>query len=104
MPAKMLACTPKVFLTTKFSQIIQLKYFSLFIVTTNTNITLFIHTDMKKGQHHEFLEMDINTDVLDKETTYNPLLDGFKSDGSGIGRKDTQALSGKIIKDTMSVV
>ena len=59
---------------------------------------------MKKGQHHEFLEMDINTDVLDKETTYNPLLDGFKSDGSGIGRKDTQALSGKIIKDTMSVV
>ena len=43
--------------------------------------------------------MDINTDVLDKETTYNPLLDGFKSDGSGIGRKDTQALSGKIIND-----
>ena len=40
--------------------------------------------------------MEINTDVLDKETTYNPLLDGFKSDGSGLGRKDTQALSGKI--------
>ena len=40
--------------------------------------------------------MDINTDVLDKETTYNPLLDGFKSDGSGIGRKDTQALSGEL--------
>ena len=72
-------------------------------MTTNTNITLFIHTDMKKELNHEiFLEMDINTDVLDKETTYNPLLDGFKSDGSGIGRKDTQALSGKII--TMSVV
>ena len=46
-----------------------------------------------------FLEMEINTDVLDKETTYNPLLDGFKSDGSGLGRKDTQALSGKIIND-----
>lgn len=44
----------------------------------------------------DFLEMEINTDVLDKETTYNPLLDGFKSDGSGLGRKDTQALSGKI--------
>ena len=43
--------------------------------------------------------MEINTDVLDKETTYNPLLDGFKSDGSGLGRKDTQALSGKIIND-----
>ena len=55
---------------------------------------------MKKELNHEFfLEMDINTDVLDKETTYNPLLDGFKSDGSGIGRKDTQALSGKIIND-----
>ena len=59
---------------------------------------------MKKGYIMIFLEMDINTDVLDKETTYNPLLDGFKSDGSGIGRKDTQALSGKIIKDTVSVV
>ena len=46
-----------------------------------------------------FSEMEINTDVLDKETTYNPLLDGFKSDGSGLGRKDTQALSGKIIND-----
>ena len=55
---------------------------------------------MKKELNHGiFLEMDINTDVLDKETTYNPLLDGFKSDGSGIGRKDTQALSGKIIND-----
>ena len=55
---------------------------------------------MKKELNHEFfLEMDINTDVLDKETTYNPLLDGFKSDGSGIGRKDTQALSGKMIND-----
>ena len=40
--------------------------------------------------------MEINTDVLDKETTYNPLLDGFKSDGSGLGRKDTQALSGEL--------
>ena len=55
---------------------------------------------MKNGLNHEFfLEMEINTDVLDKETTYNPLLDGFKSDGSGLGRKDTQALSGKIIND-----
>ena len=45
-----------------------------------------------------FLDMDqgINLDVLDKDPTYNPLLTGFKSDGSMQGRKDSQALSGKI--------
>ena len=43
------------------------------------------------------MDQGINRDVLDKDPTYNPLLSGFKSDGSqSTGRKDSQALSGNL--------
>ena len=72
-------------------------------MTTN-NYTVYTHGYEKEAKSWNFLEMEINTDVLDKETTYNPLLDGFKSDGSGLGRKDTQALSGKIVNDLRRII
>ena len=40
------------------------------------------------------MEPGINLDVLDKDPTYNPLVSGFKTDGSSGERREAQSYSG----------
>ena len=43
------------------------------------------------------MDPNINLDVLDKDTTYNPLVGGFKSGESG-DRREAQSYSGNFGK------
>ena len=42
------------------------------------------------------MDPSISLDVLDKDTTYNPLVGGFKTDGSGGERREAQSYSGNL--------
>lgn len=48
------------------------------------------------------MDPGISLDVLDKDTTYNPLVGGFKTDGSGGERREAQSYSGKFSKNTQN--
>lgn len=42
------------------------------------------------------MDPNINLDVLDKDTTYNPLVGGFKSGEGGVDRREAQSYSGTL--------